>query len=570
MSEIDPKITVWHGSRPDGTYSGSPSAGLGKWFGTSSEEYASNYGTVEQYSISLQNPYEMPLSEFLEYDRGPKASIQTSLAKQKELQSLGHDSIVVTHLDGVKEYMLFDPPNQIASVSAHVTLDTPQIDIAALNRGADGMTASERIAKRAREEKEALEASERETEALAKKIDRETKKSLNQKQTKVERGRVEAAQEKHERAVRSKARAQKAKEPEVTLPESPSEPMGNPTKGPSKPPRTKKRPRSQSAKNPRKPATKQVAEEAEEVAQSLAEAVQSMEGPSKKVGAVSALEGALRTGKVQGLRNFRKFGKTLDPAFKWIGMEELDYTTKSIVGVMGAVLAGGTALNVLAHARSHEGRRKVAYNSGGSLMGLGAGLFALARTKNPGTALGVMSLTALTLNTAHDINRLHYTPSFALGKSLIAGVGAGVVYSLTTTKAPLAARSLSTAMARFGFNLDKGISAMGVGLREIAKGNPAIAPLLNLSGLGLVAGAVAIPTMHSIIMRSSARARRKKALAGQEQALLGSKQHNQAGRGGRVQSGALMNPSRQQVELNFGGSLNSAYDERRALKGVQS
>lgn len=453
------------------------------------------------------------------------------------------------------------------SEEAPITLDSPEVDLGALNRGKDGLTASERIAKRAREEQEALEASEKETEGLAKKIDKEIKQSLNQ--AKAKKNGVKDAQEKHERAARSKARAQKTKEPEVSMPENPTEPVGNAK-------RTKKRPKSKGAKNPhtttnaknRAKESEKVAQEVEDVAQSLKESVQSMEGPAKKTGVVSALEGALRSGKVQGLREFRKLGKTLDPVYNWIGMGHLDYTTKSLVGVMGATLVAGTALNMMARHRSHQGRRKVSYNHGGSLLGLGAGLATLAKTRNPIAAMGVMSVTALTLNTAHDMNRLHYTPSFALGKGLIAGVGAGVVYSLTTTKAPLAARSLSTALARFGVNSDKGLSAIGEGLRVIAKGNPSIAPLLSLSGLGLVAGAVAIPTMHSIIMRSSARARRKKALAGQEQATLGGRQHNQAGQGGRVQSGALMNPSRQQVELNFGGSISSAYDERRAVRGV--
>lgn len=99
---------VFHGSREGATYSGAASAGLGDWFGTDNMEYAQQYGKVQRYRIRLFNPYRMDFKEFRSFDRGLLASVKKSREFREELQKRGHDSIIVTHLDGVKEYILFD------------------------------------------------------------------------------------------------------------------------------------------------------------------------------------------------------------------------------------------------------------------------------------------------------------------------------------------------------------------------------------------------------------------------------------------------------------------------------
>jgi lipopolysaccharide export system protein LptC len=82
--------------------------------------------------------------------------------------------------------------------------------------------------------------------------------------------------------------------------------------------------------------------------------------------------------------------------------------------------------------------------------------------------------------------------------------------------------------------------------------------------------AASIPTMHSIIMRSSAKARRlaNDAQASAESANITSKQHHQAGYGHKQQSGAIMNPTRQNIDLNFSGQIRGAYDTQNAMRGV--
>ena len=105
---------VFHGSRTGpilpqarDVYSGAPSAGLGEWFGTDSKEYAQQYGSVERCQIILHKPYYMDAAEFRVYDRHICANYKRSRIFREELQSKGFDGIVVTHLDGVKEFILF-------------------------------------------------------------------------------------------------------------------------------------------------------------------------------------------------------------------------------------------------------------------------------------------------------------------------------------------------------------------------------------------------------------------------------------------------------------------------------
>lgn len=106
---------VFHGAREGAIsssakndFSGAASAGLGDWFGTDNEEYASRYGKVTIYKIVINNPYFMSFIEFRFYDRGSSASFANSQSFKETLIKQGYDGIIVTHLDGVKEYILFD------------------------------------------------------------------------------------------------------------------------------------------------------------------------------------------------------------------------------------------------------------------------------------------------------------------------------------------------------------------------------------------------------------------------------------------------------------------------------
>jgi len=99
---------VFHGTREGTEYSGATSAGLGEWFGTDNLEYAKRYGKVHVYEIVLANPYHMNVSEFRSYDRGIEANFKRSQRYREELERKGYDRIIVTHHDGVKEYILFN------------------------------------------------------------------------------------------------------------------------------------------------------------------------------------------------------------------------------------------------------------------------------------------------------------------------------------------------------------------------------------------------------------------------------------------------------------------------------
>ncbi len=101
-------LRIFHGSREGTDYSGAASSGLGEWFGTDYEPYAKSYGEVSMYEIELRNPYMMAFKEFREYDRGFEASFKRSRAYMMALMKKGHDGIIVSHNDGVKEYILFD------------------------------------------------------------------------------------------------------------------------------------------------------------------------------------------------------------------------------------------------------------------------------------------------------------------------------------------------------------------------------------------------------------------------------------------------------------------------------
>jgi hypothetical protein len=101
---------VWHSPKTSSspTYSGAASAGLGDVFATDNKDYAAQYGTPGKYTATMQNPYQMNSGEFRSFDRGHDASVQKSAKFRKELESKGHDGIVVTHADGVKEHILFN------------------------------------------------------------------------------------------------------------------------------------------------------------------------------------------------------------------------------------------------------------------------------------------------------------------------------------------------------------------------------------------------------------------------------------------------------------------------------
>lgn len=104
---------VWHSPKSSSSqgYSGAASAGLGDVFATDSHEYASQYGTPEKHTAKMQNPYQMSAAEFRSFDRGPDASFEKSKARRQELESAGHDGILVSHADGTKEYILFNRDN---------------------------------------------------------------------------------------------------------------------------------------------------------------------------------------------------------------------------------------------------------------------------------------------------------------------------------------------------------------------------------------------------------------------------------------------------------------------------
>lgn len=102
---------VFHGSRESIDHSGAASGGLGDWFGTDDQEYVARYGKVKMYKITLRNPYYMNVKEFRSYDRGLTASFEKSKKFREELEKNGYDGIIVTHHDGVKEYILFDKSN---------------------------------------------------------------------------------------------------------------------------------------------------------------------------------------------------------------------------------------------------------------------------------------------------------------------------------------------------------------------------------------------------------------------------------------------------------------------------
>jgi hypothetical protein len=145
-SFLESNIIVYHGERgQSGTggqvvagshglsgneNSGSPSAGLGVWFATDNPEYAKDYGDVEQYQISINNPYYMPLKEFLSFDRGFNAKFNKSVQRRQELQQQGYDSIIVTHRDGSKEFILFDKNQAVPvtnqQVAVHANLSQGQ------------------------------------------------------------------------------------------------------------------------------------------------------------------------------------------------------------------------------------------------------------------------------------------------------------------------------------------------------------------------------------------------------------------------------------------------------------
>lgn len=101
---------VWHSPKTSSspTYSGAASAGLGDVFATDNKDYAAQYGTPGKYTATMQNPYQMNSGEFRSFDRGHDASVQKSAKFRKELESKGHDGIIVTHADGVKEHILFN------------------------------------------------------------------------------------------------------------------------------------------------------------------------------------------------------------------------------------------------------------------------------------------------------------------------------------------------------------------------------------------------------------------------------------------------------------------------------
>ena len=103
-----PVYKVYHGSIEGTKYSGAASSGLGDWFGTDNKEYARRYGKARRYRIILINPYHMDVTEFRSFDRGIFASFKKSKMYREELERRGYDGIIVTHHDGVKEYILFN------------------------------------------------------------------------------------------------------------------------------------------------------------------------------------------------------------------------------------------------------------------------------------------------------------------------------------------------------------------------------------------------------------------------------------------------------------------------------
>jgi hypothetical protein len=104
---------VWHSPKSSSSqgYSGAASAGLGDVFATDNHDYASQYGTPEKHTARMQNPYQMSAAEFRSFDRGPDASFEKSKARRQELESAGHDGILVSHADGTKEHILFNRDN---------------------------------------------------------------------------------------------------------------------------------------------------------------------------------------------------------------------------------------------------------------------------------------------------------------------------------------------------------------------------------------------------------------------------------------------------------------------------
>ena len=109
-------FSVYHGTREVEGYSGASSAGLGAWFGTDNYDYAASYGRVSRYDVKLNNPYEMSRTEFLRYDR--REPFESSRQRRAELEAAGHDGIIVTHDDGVREFILFNAPPASAAPPA--------------------------------------------------------------------------------------------------------------------------------------------------------------------------------------------------------------------------------------------------------------------------------------------------------------------------------------------------------------------------------------------------------------------------------------------------------------------
>jgi hypothetical protein len=103
---------VWHSPKTGSSKpSGAATAGLGDVFATDNKEYAAQYGTPGEYTATMQNPYQMSSAEFRSLDRGFDASFQKSAQFRKQLESKGHDGIVVSHADGTKEHVLFNKDN---------------------------------------------------------------------------------------------------------------------------------------------------------------------------------------------------------------------------------------------------------------------------------------------------------------------------------------------------------------------------------------------------------------------------------------------------------------------------
>ncbi len=102
------RYRVFHGTREKGGVSGATSAGLGEWFGTDNEGYAKDHGHVDKYDIELKKPVKFDSARFRSFDRDPHDGFQRAVNFRKAAEQEGFDGIIVTHLDGVKEYILFN------------------------------------------------------------------------------------------------------------------------------------------------------------------------------------------------------------------------------------------------------------------------------------------------------------------------------------------------------------------------------------------------------------------------------------------------------------------------------